>query len=310
MQITAAMVKELRELTGAGMAACKNALVEANGDVKRATEILREKGLAAAAKKAGRIAAEGLVMAAVSPDRKKGALVEVNSETDFVAKNEDFVSFVQNMAKQVLASDAETAEALLEEKWIADPSQTAKDVLTHKIATIGENIGVRRFSRYSTDESGSAVVEYIHGGGRVGTMLLISAPEITDAVLEAGRNICMQIAAMSPQFISRADVPAEHIASEKEILLRQALEENKTAAKPKPENIITNMVEGRLSKSLKEVCLLDQEYVKDGELTVAAYLKTIGADVKITRFTRYEKGEGIEKKESDFAAEVAEAMKV
>ncbi|MCL1842609.1 MAG: translation elongation factor Ts [Defluviitaleaceae bacterium] len=309
MQVTAAMVKELREITGAGMAACKNALVESAGDIKRATEILREKGLAAAAKKAGRVAAEGLVAAAIAPDRKSGALVEVNSETDFVAKNEDFISFVQNMAKQVLASSSDTAEALLEEKWVTDPSQSVKDVLTHKIATIGENISLRRFSRYTVTGS-EAVVEYIHGGGRVGAMLTLSAPEINDAILEAGRNICMQIAAMSPQFVSRDNVPADHIASEKEILLKQALEENKTAEKPKPENIIANMVEGRLSKSLKEVCLLDQEYVKDGEYTVASYLKSVNADAKITGFTRYEKGEGIEKKETDFAAEVAEAMNV
>jgi len=200
MQITAAMVKELRELTGAGMAACKNALVEADGDIKRASEILREKGLAAAAKKAGRVAAEGLVMAAVSTDRKKGALVEVNSETDFVAKNEDFISFVQNMAKHALASKADDVDALLEEKWVADSSQSAKDVLTNKIATIGENIGLRRFARYNAD-AGNAIVEYIHGGGRVGAMLEITSA--SDAVLEAGRNICMQIAAMSPQFVSR-----------------------------------------------------------------------------------------------------------
>jgi len=306
MQVTAAMVKELRELTGAGMMDCNKALKEANGDIKRATEVLREKGLAAAAKKAGRVAAEGLVMAAVAPDKKSGALVEVNSETDFVAKNEDFVEFVKNMAKQALASSAQEVDALLEEKWIADSSQTAKDVLTNKIATIGENIGVRRFVRYNAAD-GNAIVEYIHGGGRVGTMLEIAGT--SDAVLEAGRNVCMQIAAMSPQFVSRETVPAEHIESEKAFLLKQALQENAEAAKPKPENIITNMVEGRLSKSLKEICLLDQEYVKDGELTVGAYLKTIGADVKIVRFTRYEKGEGIEKKEADFAAEVAEAMK-
>ena len=311
MQITASMVKELRDMTGAGMSVCKNALVEANGDVKRASEILREKGLAAAAKKAGRVAAEGLVLAEVASDRKSGSLVEVNSETDFVAKNEDFIAFVQNMAKQVLASSANTVDALLEEKWIADSSQTAKDVLTNKIATIGENIGLRRFARYSAGE-GNSIVEYIHGGGRVGVMLEISAPSASDfaPILEAGRNVCMQIAAMSPQFISREDVPAEHIASEKEILLRQALEENKTADKPKPENIITNMVEGRLSKSLKEVCLLDQEYVKDGEHTVGSYLKSVSVDAKIVKYTRYEKGEGIEKKEADFAAEVAEAMKV
>jgi len=308
MQITASMVKELRELTNAGMSACKNALVEADGDIKRASEILREKGLAAAAKKAGRVAAEGLVMAEVSADRKSGALVEVNSETDFVAKNEEFITFVQNMAKHALASSAEVAETLLEEKWIADSSQTAKEVLTNKIAIIGENIGLRRFERYNAADGG-AVVEYIHGGGRIGAMLLITAPEINDTIIEAGRNVCMQIASMSPQFLSREDVPAEHIENERAFLLNQATQENEKAEKPKPENIITNMVEGRLSKSLKEVCLLDQEYVKDGEHTVASYLKSVHPEAKIVRFTRYEKGEGIEKKESDFAAEVAEAMK-
>ncbi|MCL1883540.1 MAG: translation elongation factor Ts [Defluviitaleaceae bacterium] len=308
MQVTAAMVKELRELTGAGMSACKNALVEAEGDIKRASELLREKGLAAAAKKAGRVAAEGLVAAAVSDDRKKGALVEVNSETDFVAKNEDFIAFVQNMAKQALSSTAETADDLLDEKWVADPSQTAKEILTNKIATMGENIGLRRFSRYTTGGTG-AVVEYIHGGGRVGALLVIEAPEINDKILEAGRNICMQIAAMSPQFVSRDDVPAEHIAAEKDFLTKQAMAENETADKPKPAQVIEKMVEGRLAKGLKEVCLVDQEYVKDGEHTVGSYLKTVNPEAKITSFTRYEKGEGIEKKESDFAAEVAEAIK-
>ncbi|MCL2355870.1 MAG: translation elongation factor Ts [Defluviitaleaceae bacterium] len=309
MQVTASMVKELRELTGAGMAACKNALVEANGDVKRASEILREKGLAAAAKKAGRVAAEGLVAAAVTSDRKNGALVEVNSETDFVAKNEDFVTFVQQVANHVLASGAKTPEELVEEKWIADTTQTVKEALANKVATIGENIGIRRFARFAANGANEAVIEYIHGGGRVGAMLLVSAPEINDAVLEAGRNVCMQIAAMSPQFVSRDDVPAEHIANEKEILTKQAMQENEAADKPKPAQVIEKMVEGRLAKGLKEVCLLDQEYVKDAEHTVASYLKSVGADVKIADFTRYEKGEGIEKKEVDFAAEVAEAMK-
>jgi len=308
MTITAGMVKELRDISGAGMSACKNALVEANGDVKRATEILREKGLATAAKKAGRVAAEGLVMSAIAADRKSGALAEVNSETDFVAKNEDFISFVKNVAKQALDSNATTVDALLEEKWAASPAETVKEVLTNKIATIGENIGIRRFERYSAGANG-AIVDYIHGGGRVGVIVEITATAINDAVLEAGRNVCMQIAAMTPQFISRDDISEEHLAKEKEILTKQALQENEAADKPKPTQVIEKMVEGRLSKSLKEICLLDQEYVKDGDLSVAAYLKSIGDDVKIARFTRYEKGEGIEKKESDFAAEVAEAMK-
>ena len=306
MAVTAAMVKELRELSGAGMSACKNALEEAGGDVGRAVEILREKGLAAAAKKAGRIAAEGLVMSAVSDDRKRGAIVEVNSETDFVAKNEDFVAFVKNVAAQTLASDAESVDELLAEKWIADPSVTAQDVLTQKIATIGENIGIRRFQRYDVSGTNRVVVDYIHGGGRVSVMLMLEADTVTDAVIEAGRNVCMQIAAMSPQFVGRCNVPEEYLAKEREILTQQTLAEGK------PANIAEKMVEGRLNKALKEICLVDQEYVKDGELSVGQYLesvaKAVGCDITITKFVRYEKGEGIEKKEENFAEEVSKAM--
>ena len=307
MAVTAAQVKELREISGAGMSICKNALVESGGDVKRAMEILREKGLAAAAKKAGRVAAEGLVMVALTDDRKSGAIVEVNSETDFVAKNEDFINFVQNMAKQALNSTATEVDALLDEQWIDDNSQTARDVLTNKIATIGENIGLRRFERYAAGANG-AVVEYIHGGGRIGVMLEVSAGTINDAVLEAGRNVCMQIAAMSPQYVSSESISEENLAKEREILLQQALNENKESDKPKPENVIEKMVEGRLSKSLKEICLVDQEYVKDGEFTVGKYLQSVAADLKVVRFARFEKGEGIEKVEEDFAAEVAKVV--
>jgi elongation factor Ts len=305
MTVTAAMVKELRELSGAGMSACKDALVEANGDIKRAGEILREKGLASAAKKAGRVAAEGLVFSAITDDRKKGAIVEVNSETDFVAKNEDFVSFVQNMANHALNSNADTAEELLEEKWIADPSQTAREVLTHKIATIGENLGLRRFERYRASAN-SVIVNYIHGGGRVGVMLELSANEISDTTLEVGRNICMQISAMSPQFISSADMSQEYIDREKEILTKTALLENEQEAKPKPAGVIEKMVEGRLKKQLKEICLVESEYVRDDSMTVGQYLATVGAVV--LRFVRYEKGEGVEKKEENFAEEVAKVM--
>ena len=307
MAVTAAQVKELRELSGAGMSACKGALDESGGDVKRAMEILREKGLSAAAKKAGRVAAEGLVMVEITPDRKSGAIVEVNSETDFVAKNEDFINFVQQMAKQALNSKADNVEKILEEKWTGDTSVTVKEALAQKVATIGENIGLRRFARYEAVANG-AIVEYIHGGGRVGVMLEITAPTVTDAVLEAGRNLCMQIAAMSPQFVSSADISPEYLANEKEILTKTALNENETADKPKPAQVIEKMVEGRLAKSLKEICLVDQEYVKDGEHTVASYLKSVGADVAIARFTRFERGEGVEKKEENFAEEVAKAM--
>jgi len=305
MAVTAAMVKELRELSGAGMSACKNALVEANGDIARAVEILREKGLAAAAKKAGRIAAEGLVMSALSDDRKAGALVEVNSETDFVAKNEDFVTFVKNVAAQTLASSAETVDELLEEKWTPDPGITVSEAFSQKVATIGENISMRRFARFNVG-SDSVLVDYIHGGGRVGVMLKLVADNITDAVIEAGRNVCMQIAAMSPQFLDRTSVPAEYLDKEREILTQQ------TMAEGKPANIAEKMVEGRLNKMLKEVCLVDQEYVKDGELSVSQYLdtvaKAVGGKVAVAEFVRYEKGEGIEKKEENFAEEVSKAM--
>jgi len=312
MAITAAMVKELRELSGAGMSACKNALVESDGDVGRAVEILREKGLAAAAKKAGRIAAEGLVMVALSDDRTKGAIVEVNSETDFVAKNDDFVGFVKNVAAQALASNANTVEEMLTEKWTADSSVTVQDVLTQKIATIGENIGIRRFEQYKAAEN-NAVIDYIHGGGRVAVMLEMAFDGCNDSCdkpsdmppcMEAGRNICMQIAAMSPQFLDRTSVPAEYLDKEREILTQQ------TMAEGKPANIAEKMVEGRLNKMLKEICLVDQEYVKDGELTVGQYLKSVckGGGLKVVRYVRYEKGEGIEKKEENFAEEVSKAM--
>ena len=301
-----AQIKELRELSGAGMSACKNALDESGGDVKRAVEILREKGLAAAAKKAGRVAAEGLVTSELSADRKKGAIVEVNSETDFVAKNEDFVAFVQNVAKQVLASGANDVDALVSEKYVADASQTLSEVLTHKISTIGENIGIRRFARFDAGEN-AAIVEYIHTGGRVGVMLEISADEINDAVLEAGRNVCMHIALMAPQYISSADISPEQMENEREVLKRTALNENAQSDKPKPEQVIEKMVEGRLAKGLKEICLLDQSYVKDEEMNVAKYLQSVG-NATIARFARFERGEGVEKKEENFAEEVAKAM--
>jgi len=305
MAITAAMVKELREISGAGMSACKDALVESNGDIKRAVELLREKGLATAAKKAGRVAAEGLVFTALSADSKKGAIVEVNSETDFVAKNEDFVTFVQNMAQQALNSTAETVEQLLAEKWVADPSQTAQEVLTHKIATIGENLGLRRFARFEADAN-STLVDYIHGGGRVGVIVKLTAPVFNDAVLEVGRNVCMQIAAMSPQFVSSADMSQEYIENEKKILLQTALNENEQEAKPKPPAVIEKMVEGRLKKQLKEICLVESEYVRDDSMAVGQYLATVNAQV--LSFVRFEKGEGVEKKEENFAEEVAKAM--
>jgi len=311
MQITAAMVKELREASGAGMSACKSALVEANGDLKRASEILREKGLAAAAKKAGRVAAEGLVLTAISEDHQKGVVVEVNSETDFVAKNEGFINFVKAVAQQALNSTANTVEALLEEKWAADPTQTVKDILTQQISTIGENIGIRRFERFETDGS-TAVVDYVHGGGRVAVLVELGFkncpqdPSCDGPCFEAGRNVCMQIAAMSPKYVCQNCVDPEYIKSEIDFHTKQALAEGK------PANIAEKMATGRMQKTFKEICLMEQEYVKEDGMSVGDYLKTVGKDGKceltVVQFMRYEKGEGIEKEESDFAAEVAAAM--
>jgi elongation factor Ts len=300
------MIKELRERSGAGMSACKNALVESNSDMERAIEILREKGLAAAAKKAGRIAAEGLVQVALSKDKKKGAVVEVNIETDFAAKGLGFINYVNSVAEHILKSSANTVEALLEESWTGSAT-TVKDELTQKIATIGENINIRRFERFEVAGDG-VIVEYIHAGGKVGVMIEFATTADADALNEAGRNICMQIAAMSPQFVSREDVSAEFIAHEREILTQQAINEGKD---PK---IAEKMVEGRLNKELKEFCLLEQLYVRDDDMTVKAYLdsvaKGLGTDVKVKRFVRFEKGEGIEKKEENFAEEVSKAMQV
>jgi len=303
MAVTAAMVKELRELSGAGMSACKDALVEAACDMERAVEILREKGLAAAAKKAGRVAAEGLVHVLVSDDRKSGVIVEVNSETDFVAKNQDFIDYVQQVADLALKSKAENIETFMTEKW--PTGETVQEVLTQKVATIGENIGIRRFARFIAGDNG-VVIQYIHGGGRVAVMLEMDSAVVNDELIEAGRNLSMQIAAMSPQFVARADVDEDFIAKEREILIQQAINEGR------PANIAEKVVEGRLSKSLVAMCLLEQEYVKDGDMTCGKYLeavgKAIGATVAVKRFVRFETGEGIEKKVEDFAEEVNKAM--
>ncbi len=305
MAVTAAMVKELREITGVGMLQCKNALNEANGDMEKAVEILREKGFAAAQKKAGRIASEGLVYTYVTDDSKKGVIIEVNSETDFVAKNQEFKSFVELCAKQAIQSPSKSMEDFYEEKWLEDTSIAVKDALSQKIAVIGENLSIRRFEKYEMDKNG-AIISYIHGGGRVAVMVQLESEVANEALTEAGKNICMQIAAMSPKFVDRNSVPQEFIEKEKEILTQQALNEGK------PANIVEKMIIGRLNKELKDFCLLDQEYVKDSELTVAKYLenvgKEIGSAITLKAFVRYETGEGLEKKEENFAAEVEKAM--
>ena len=304
MAITASMVKELREMTGAGMMDCKKALNETNGVMDAAIEFLRKNGQAKAEKKAGRIAAEGIVKAVVKDD-KVAAIVEVNSETDFVAKNEEFQGFVDAVVNQVADSDAADMDAFMAEAWAADTTKTVKDALIEKVAVIGENLNIRRFEKIVTD---GCVVDYIHGGGRIGVLIEAEADVVNDEIKKCLKNVAMQVAAMSPKYTSRAEVSQEYMDHEKEILLAAAKKENPE----KPENIIEKMIIGRLNKELKEICLLDQAYVQDSDLTVAKYVEKVAkennANVTVKRFVRFETGEGIEKKQEDFAAEVAAQM--
>ena len=309
MAVTAALIKELRELTGVGMSDCKAALVETDGNIEKAIEYLRKQGLANAAKKAGRIAAEGLSSAYISDDNSVGVVVEVNSETDFVAKNEIFQNFVKSVAMQVSKSDAKDVEALLDEAWIDDASKTVRDELTEKISVIGENLSIRRFAK-SVNDGSSFIVSYVHAGGKIAVLVELATAS-KDASLEVtGKSIAMQIASMNPKFVSSKDVPADYIAKEKDVLLEQAKNDPKNAGKP--ENILEKMLEGRLNKQLKEVCLLEQEYVLGDKESVGDFLKNvskeIGTDVTVKNFVRFETGEGIEKKEENFAEEVAKAM--
>ncbi|MEG0591183.1 MAG: translation elongation factor Ts, partial [Lachnospiraceae bacterium] len=286
MAITAGMVKELRELTGVGMMDCKKALNETNGDMDEAVEYLRKNGQAKAEKKAGRIAAEGLVRAIVKED-KKAAIVEVNSETDFVSKNADFQAYVEDVATQAMASEATDMEAFLAETWTADTSKTVKEALIGKISVIGENLNIRRFEKINTE---GCVVSYIHGGGRIGVLVEADTDVVNDEVRMCLKNVAMQVAAMSPKYVSRAEVAADYIEHEKEILLAQAKTENPD----KPDNIIEKMIIGRLNKELKEVCLLDQVYVQDSDLTVEKYVEKIakenGAKLSVKKFIRFETG--------------------
>ena len=304
--ITAAMVKELRESTGAGMMDCKKALTAADGDMEKAVEILREKGLAAATKKAGRIAAEGLVHAIV--EGNTAAIVEVNSETDFVAKNADFQAYVADVAKQALNSGSADIEAFLAEPWASEPSLTVAQELSEKIAVIGENLIIRRFEKIVNTDG--CVVSYIHGGGRIGVLVDASCEVVNDEVKEALKNIAMQVAALKPQYVCRDEISADFIAKEKEILVAAAKNEKPDAN----DKIIEGMVAGRLNKELKEFCLVDQGYVRaeDGKQTVAKYLdevsKAVGAKLTVKRFVRFETGEGLEKKQENFAEEVAKQM--
>ncbi len=302
--ITAQMVKELRERTGAGMMECKKALSETNGDLEKAIENLRERGLAAAAKKAGRVAAEGLVETFVSEDKKSGSIVEVNCETDFVAANEEFVSLSRNVAKQVSLTNAKTVEELVEEKYIAYNSITIKEALTALIAKLGENMAVRRFQKFSIDKG--VVHSYIHGGGRIGVLVEVACEKESEVVLTVAKDIAMQAAAANPLFLNREQVDNETLSKEREIYKVQAMNEGK------PEHIAEKMVEGRIQKYYKENCLLEQVWIRNGDYTITKYLqeksKEVGAPITVTKFVRFEKGEGIEKKEEDFAEEVRKQM--
>ena len=304
--ITAAMVKELREMTGAGMMDCKKALGETDGDMDAAVEFLRKNGQAKAEKKAGRIAAEGLCKVVLKDDRT-AAVVEVNSETDFVAKNEVFQSFVAAVADQAVDSSAADMDAFMAEKWNQDNSITVKEALVAQIAKIGENLNIRRFEKVVADNG--CVVSYTHGGGRIGVIVEAETDVVNDAIKEAMTNVAMQIAALSPKYVSTDDVSEEYKAHEKEILMAQIANDPKMAGKP--EKVIEGAVVGRLNKELKEVCLLEQPYVKaeDGKQTVAQYLAQVakenGAKLSVKKFVRFETGEGLEKKVDDFAAEVA-----
>lgn len=302
MAFTAQDVKTLREITGCGMMDCKKALTEANGDQDKAIELLREKGLAAAAKKAGRIAAEGIVKAYVDTAKKVGVVIEVNAETDFVAKNADFQNFVDTCAKTVVECNPADVDALLACTAVGS-EMTISDLLTEKIQTIGENIKVRRFTRYEGD-----VATYIHAGGSIGVMVKFDT-DVADkeGFAEFGHDVAMQVAAANPSYLNESQVPAEVLEKEKEILKVQAINEGK------PEAIAEKMVQGRIQKFYKENCLIDQVFIKDNDLTVKKYTeakaKELGGKIEIVSFVRLEKGEGLEKRTDDFASEVASMIK-
>ena len=304
MAFTAQDVKALREATECGMLDCKKALIETDGDMEKAIEFLREKGLAAAAKKASRIAAEGIVVAVNDPEKNVSAVIEVNSETDFVAKNESFQEFAKIAAQAVIDNDPASVEELLAVK-VGD--QTVQELLQDRILVIRENLKIRRFKRYE-----GAVAVYVHGGGKIGVMVKFDTDVAEkDGFAEYGKNIAMQIAAANPLYVCEHCVPAEVVEHEKEIALAQINNDPKMAAKP--DMAKTKIVEGKINKYYKENCLIDQQFVMDGEITVGKYVentaKALGSDIKIVSFVRFEKGEGIEKRVDDFAAEVAGMVK-
>ena len=310
MAVTAAMVKELREMTGAGMMDCKKALAATDGDMDKAVEFLREKGLAGATKKAGRIAAEGIVMTKVTADEKKAVVVEVNAETDFVAKNEKFQNYVSDVAEQALNTSAADIDAFLAEKWAKDPSLTVAEALSSQISIIGENMNIRRFQQVK--EENGFVASYTHMGGKIGVLVDVETDVVNDAVKEMARNVAMQAAALKPTFTNRDEVSPEFIEHEKAILIAQIQNDPKEASKP--EKVIQGMIQGRINKELKKFCLMDQVYVKaeDGKQSVSQYVASVAkannANITIKKFVRFETGEGMEKKEENFAEEVAKQM--
>ena len=291
--VTASLVKELREKTGAGMMDCKKVLTETDGDLEKATELLRERGIAKAAKKSGRVAAEGIVEAYISEDGKVGAIVEVNSETDFVAKNQEFRDFVMDVAKQVVEKNPANVEELLAQESISEAGKTVQEVLVGKIATIGENLNIRRFARFASE---GLVEKYIHGDGKIAVLI-----NMKKGSKEVAKDVCMQIAAARPEYLNEESVPAERIEKEKEILKIQTMNEGK------PEAIAEKIVEGRIGKFFSEICLLDQQFVKNPDIKVSQLLKE--KDAEVVEFARFEKGEGIEKKEENFAEEVMKQLK-
>ena len=299
MAVTASMVKELREMTGAGMMDCKKALVETDGDIKKAVEVLREKGLSKAAKKAGRVAAMGLVKTAFAADGKAAAIVEVNSETDFVAKNEEFIQFVETLAQMALENDAADMDAFMALPYAGEG--TVKEALTNKIARIGENMNIRRFQKL--DEEGVVYTGYIHNNGQIGVIVGIKTDASADDIAVCGKDVAMQVASMSPKFLNESEVDADWLEGEKKIAREQLLNEGKK------EELLDKIIPGKVKAILKEVCLVDQKFVKDSDITVDRYVADcaaeIGREMTLVSMVRYEVGEGIEKKEEDFASEVA-----
>ena len=306
--ITSQMVKELREMTQAGMMDCKKALVEADGDMDKAVEWLREKGLAAAAKKAGRIAAEGVVASYVSDDAKVGVVVEVNCETDFVAKTDNFINFSKNVAKHIAMANPADVDELMNQKFVDDESKTITDLVSDATVSIGEKISIRRFARYEADNG--AVETYIHMGGKIGVLLQVAndnaATLNADEFKTFYHDVALQIAAARPTYVRPEEVPAETLENERKILRAQAMEEGK------PEDIANRMVEGRIKKYYKDVCLLEQPFVKDGDKSIKQVMtetaKAIGANLDLVKFERFERGEGIEKRKDNFAEEIAAQM--